>query len=220
VNGVLIIGAGGHARVVADILLASDTPVTGFLDDKPDSWGTSWMGISVLGPVASFQDYAPTGLVLGIGSNADRFRIAEQLDRAAGQLWRNAIHPSAIISPSVRLGRGIVVCAGAIINPDATIGDHTIVNTAATIDHDGEIADAVHIAPGVHLAGQVRVGTGALLGIGTTVIPGRTIGAWSVLGAGCVVTSDIPAHTTAVGVPARVIRRRSPDEHHNPSTAP
>jgi len=205
-SGVLILGAGGHAKVVADILRASGIRVIGFLDDDPVTWQQQRLNLPVLGPIDSFENHAPDGLALGVGSNHGRQTIVERLGTHAEQLWHNAIHPSAVVAPSVRLGRGVVVAAGAIINPDSTIGDYAIVNTAASVDHDCLVGDFAHIAPASCLTGGVRIGEGTLVGAGSTITPYRSVGAWSVIGAGAVVTQDIPSDITAVGVPARVIR--------------
>lgn len=208
----LIVGAGGHAKVVADILLSGGHQVAGFLDDQSDRWGTTWFGLPVLGGVDDWAEYKPEAMVLGIGDNDARRQIVQRLGQAAARLWQNAIHPRATLAGSVRLGHGLIVVAGAVVNPDVELGDHVIVNTGATIDHDCVVGAFAHVSPGVHLSGGVQVGEGAWLGVGSAVIPGRSIGAWSVVGAGAVVIRDIPANSVAVGVPARVIRRGERDK--------
>jgi sugar O-acyltransferase (sialic acid O-acetyltransferase NeuD family) len=219
-SGVLIIGAGGHGKVVADILMCSGIQVLGFLDDDPATWPNSDesdssqargraerayrppLGLPVLGAIEEYQRFAPDGLAMGIGSNAARRQIVARLS-GAESLWRNAIHPRAIVSPFARLGKGIVVAAGSVVNPDAVIGDFAILNTGATVDHDCVIGDYAHIAAGAHLSGNVRVGEGTLIGIGAAIAPGCSAGDWSVVGAGAAVVHDVPAGVTAKGVPAR-----------------
>jgi sugar O-acyltransferase (sialic acid O-acetyltransferase NeuD family) len=203
VSGLLILGGGGHGKVVADILLARGEPVLGFLDDDAATWGTARLDLPVLGGIDTFADHAPAGLVPGLGANAARKRVVERLGERARGLWRPAIHPGALVAPSARIGQGVVVAAGAVINPDAVVGDHAIVNTGATVDHDCVVGAYAHLAPGTHLAGGVRVGDGTLVGIGSVVIPYRSIGHWSVVGAGAVVVRDIPDGVTAKGLPAR-----------------
>lgn len=202
-SGILIIGAGGHGKVVADILLRQSMPVLGFLDDDPTSWGTSRLGLPVLGAIDTFWNYSPEGLVMGIGSNMMRREIVGRLGSLAHDLWQPAIHPEAVIALSVSVGRGTVVAAGAVVNPDTYLGDYGIINTGATVDHDCHIGDFVHIAPGAHIAGGVRISEGALLGIGSVAIPGSAIGEWATVGAGAVVLDNIPDHAVAIGVPAR-----------------
>lgn len=202
-SGILILGAGGHGKVVADILTCQGIGVLGFLDDNPATWGSSCLGLPTLGGINTYKDYAPDGLIIGVGQNRVREALVQRLGKAADALWINAIHPSTIIAPSVCLGIGIVIAAGAVINPEASIGDHTIINTGATIDHDCQIGGFCHIAPGVHLAGAVTVGEGSLLGIGSAVIPLRNIGEWTIVGAGAVVIRDVPSNVTAKGIPAR-----------------
>ncbi len=202
-SGILIIGAGGHGKVVADILLRQSISVLGFLDDDPATWGTLRLGLPVLGAIDTFSDYSPEGLAMGIGSNTIRREIVRRLGNLAHDLWQLAIHPRAVIAPSVSIGRGTVVAAGAVVNPDTYLGDHVIINTGATVDHDCHIGDFVHIAPGAHIAGGVRVSEGALLGIGSVAIPGSAIGEWATVGAGAVVLDNIPDRVVAIGIPAR-----------------
>lgn len=199
----LIIGAGGHAKVVADILRAQGVHVQGYLDDEVSLQGQQRLGLPVLGPVEAYRDFNPEGLIIGIGSNSARYAITKRLSDILNNVWINAIHPQAVIAPSVRFGAGVVVAAGAVINPDAVIGDHAIINTGATVDHDCVIGRFVHIAPGAHLAGGVQLEDEGLIGIGAVVIPGCHIGAKAIIGAGAVVVSDIPAGVTTKGIPAR-----------------
>jgi sugar O-acyltransferase (sialic acid O-acetyltransferase NeuD family) len=177
--------------------------VRGFLDDSPGTRGYSVIGIPVLGAINRWAEYAPDGLVLGIGSNVVRQHIIDRLGDSVSGLWRNAIHPRAIVSSHVTLGCDVVIVAGAVVNVSSVIGSHVIINTSASIDHDCVIGDYAHIAPGAHLAGGVSVGEGTLIGIGAVVTPGCTIGKWAIVGAGAVVVRDIPDGVTAKGVPAR-----------------
>jgi len=200
-NGVLILGGGGHAKVVADILQLCGVGIQGFLDDDASAHGKIRCGLPVLGAIDDWRRFAPSGLILGIGSNAARRAIVERLE-ATPELWINAIHPRATIAASAKLERGLVIAAGAVVNPDAALGDHVIINTSASIDHDCAIGNYAHIAPGTHLAGAVIVEQGAFLGIGTSVIPSVKIGAWATVGAGSLILRDVPANTRAFGVPA------------------
>jgi sugar O-acyltransferase (sialic acid O-acetyltransferase NeuD family) len=198
-DGVVVIGAGGHAKVVISTLAACGTPVAAVLDDDDSKWGTDAQGTRV-GRIERAR--GGRGIV-GIGDNAKRREMA----RALGLEWQTAVHPAAYVHPSVKLGRGTVVFAGAVVQPDAVVGDHVIVNTGATVDHDCVIGDFAHLAPGVHLAGAVRVGEGAFLGIGSVACPGVRIGRWATLGAGAVAIHDLADGVVAVGVPAAVRRR-------------
>ena len=198
-DGVVVIGAGGHAKVVISTLTASGTPVAAVVDDDDTKWGTDAQGTRV-----GRLERARSGRgIVGIGDNAKRRDMVKTLDLE----WQTAVHPVAYVHPSAKLGRGTVVFAGAVVQPDAVIGDHVIVNTGATVDHDCVIGDFVHLAPGVHLAGSVRVGEGAFLGIGSVVCPGVTIGRWARLGAGAVAIRDLPDGVLAVGVPAAELKR-------------
>ena len=141
-------------------------------------------------------------MIVAIGDNAIRKRVAEFTKHP----FVNAIHSSAIISPRVKMGVGNMILHGVIIQAETEIGNHVIINTGAQVDHDCIVEDYVHIAPRVVLCGNVKVGSGTLIGAGATVIPGKTIGRWATIGAGSVVTKDIPDYAIAVGNPARVIK--------------
>jgi len=199
-----ILGSGGHAKVVIDTIRSEGKvdPV-GILDDDVSRLGSVVLGVRVQGSTCSEEllRLNVTTAVIAIGGNQVRQELAHRLH---GQVtWCSVVHPSSVISSSAGVGDGTVVFAGAVIQPEAIIGRHVIVNTSSSIDHDCTIGDYVHIAPGVHLAGNVVVEEGAFLVIGSVVLPGRRIGAWATVGAGAVVTRDVPAGATAVGAPAR-----------------
>ena len=202
-SGALVVGAGGHAKVVLATLRALGVPVAGLLDDSPAARGREVLGAGVLGPSALLAEHAGPA-VLAVGSNVARQRLAEAF---AGAEWLVAVHPRAVVHESVRLGEGAVVFAGAVVQPDAVIGRHAVVNTGATVDHDCVLGDYAHVAPGVHLSGGVRVGEGGFLGVGACAAPGVTVGAWGVVGAGAAVVRDLPPGATSVGVPARPLVR-------------
>jgi acetyltransferase EpsM len=206
---VLIVGAGGHAQVVADILrrmhehTGAVEPI-GYLDDNPSLAGQEFLGLPVLGTMGDISKLAHNAVVVAVGDNDIRRRLFDQL-RQAGERFVTACHPQAVIAPDVTVGAGTMVCAGVVINPRTVVGSNVILNTSCSIDHHNRIGDHVHIAPGVRLGGQVVVGEGALVGIGAMVAPRLRIGDWSVVGAGSVVTHDVPDGIKVAGNPARVI---------------
>lgn len=191
-------GASGHAKVIIDILRDSGIPVLGAFDKNPAIQEIA--GIPVIG--AEVEEKLEAPLIISIGDNSIRQRVAHTLQAVFGK----AIHPSAILSPSVRVGEGTVVMQGAIIQASTVVGHHAIINTGASIDHDCRIGDYAHISPGAVLSGNVQVGEGTHIGAGAVVIPNLKIGKWCKIGAGAVVIRDIPDKVTAVGNPARIIK--------------
>lgn len=197
---VVIIGAGGHGKVIADVVRAAGETVLGFLDDDPikEHCGSD----PILGVIADAASFSDCVFLLAIGNNAVRRRLAESMDLP----WYTAIHPSAILSPSAVVGEGSVILPNAVVNAEATIGRHCIINTAAVVEHENEIADYVHLSPAVALGGQVIVGAQTHIGIGACVRNNIRICANCTVGAGAVVVNDIDETGTYVGVPARRLR--------------
>ncbi len=203
-KGIAVIGAGGHAKVVISILQETKQTIAGVYDDDVDLIGHEILGVPVKGTIDSLaNESAVKRAIIGIGDNEIRMKIASRFDFE----WVTAIHPFSWVHKDVEIGPGSVVCVSAVIQPGARIGSHVIVNTKTSVDHDCKVDDFAHIAQ-CHVAGAASVGEGAFLGVGTTVIPGVHIGDWAILGAGAVATKDIPVGATAVGVPARVIKKR------------
>lgn len=184
-------GASGHGKVIKDIVETQGDEVEGYVDDNPKL--SSYCGKPVL---HNAEGVSP--MIVSIGINKTRKKIVEKLNCQ----FSTAIHPSAIISPSAKIGEGTVVMPGAIINADVIIGKHCIINTGASIDHECVIGDYCHIAPHSTLCGQVHVGEGTLIGVGASVIPCKEIGEWCTVGAGAAVVSNISDNKTVVGVPA------------------
>jgi len=202
----VLFGAGGHAKVVIDIVeQQGNFEIAGLLDDDLRHQGKGIFGYPVLGTRADLPALRSAQLrhaIVTIGDNAERAAVAAHLHQL-GWRFASAIHPRASIGRGVSVGPGSVVMAGCVINADASLGGHVIVNSGATVDHDCRVEDAVHIAPGCHLCGGVSVGSGTLLGAGTTVTPGVSIGKKVVVGAGSTVIRDIVDETRVSGSQAR-----------------
>jgi len=201
-EGIIVIGAGGHAKVVISALVAAGRQIAAVYDDNRSLWRTKLLGIEVRGPMAELASFPDSAAVIAIGDNHARLCIAAKYPLR----WEAVVHPRAYVDPAARVECGAMIMAGAVVQPHAVIGPHAIVNTGATVDHDCRIEAGVHLAPGVHLAGNVRVMRGAFLGIGAVVIPSKTIGERTVVGAGSTVISDLPAGVVAVGTPARTLK--------------
>ena len=206
---VVIVGAGGHGRVVLDALLAAGKvrPV-GFLDADPALAGREVGGFPVFGAVnllPKLRQQKVRGGIVAIGDNRTRCGYVGTLVEYGLELV-NAIHPAAVVAATARLGRNVMVAAGAVVGTDARLGDSVIVNTSAVVDHECEVGEGVHVCPGALLAGRVRVGPRAFVGMGAKVIQCLSVGEGAVVGAGAVVLKDVPAGATVVGVPARVVK--------------
>lgn len=204
---VLIVGGGGHAKVLIEALRLRSVPILGILDADSAKIGREIFGIRVLGNDDIVSGYAPEALELvnAIGSihlPKGRKKVFETFKRK-GFTFTTVVHPSAVLASDVVLGEGAQIMAGAVIQPCTRIGRNTIVNTRASVDHDCLIGDHVHISPGVTLSGDVRVEDCVHIGTGATVIQGVTIGKNSLVGAGAVVVRNIPEEAQVTGVPAR-----------------
>ena len=202
----LVYGAGGHAKVVIDIIERQGSyDVAAVLDDDAGLKGSDCFGHGVLGGRAELAGLWSAGLrlaIVTIGENASRSALAAELS-AQGWEFALAVHPHASISRGVEIAPGSVIMAGCVINADARIGAHSIINSGASVDHDCRIAEGVHIAPGCHLCGGVSVGRGTFLGAGSTVTPGVNIGSKVIVGAGSVVIRDVADGSKISGAPAR-----------------
>ncbi len=205
---VVIVGAGGHGRVVLDILTRMEQySVLGFLDSNRELHGRRMDGLPVLGELADLPDLcdgAIRGAVVAIGDNGIRREYADRIE-AMGIGLINAIHPSANLARNVTFGRNVVIAAGALVCAHCQLGDSVILNTGCIVDHECMIGTAVHICPGARLAGRVTVESGGFIGIGATVLQGLRIGCEAIVGGGAVVIHDVEPLSTVVGVPARTL---------------
>lgn len=207
---IVIIGAGGHGRVVLDILRTNHQfEVVGFLDSNPTIHHNIVDGIEILGDLSLIPTFSELGIgaaLIAIGDNRIRQTYAQTVVKAGISLV-SAIHPSSCIADTAHIGKNAVICAGANICAHVTIEDSAILNTSCIIDHESHIGPASHICPGVRMAGHVITEPAAFVGIGATVIQNITIGEAAVIGAGAVVIEDVPAYATVVGVPARIVKQ-------------
>lgn len=204
----IILGCGGHGRVVLDILRTMHTyDIVGFLDSDTSLHHRRIDGVEVLGHpdemMAIREEHWFDCAVVAIGNNGVRRGFADHL-QASGIELVNAIHPSANIAQNASLGKNIVVAAGALVCAHCQIGDSVILNTGCIVDHESLVGTATHICPGARIAGRVTLESGAFVGIGATVIQSIHVGYEAVIGAGAVVIEDVPPMSTVAGVPARL----------------
>lgn len=193
-RNVVILGAGGHAHVIADIIIACGDKVEAFLDDNISIEGVS-------GSISQYADYKDCEFVIGIGNAEIRKKLS-----GLPVKWYTAIHPSAVVSPKAAIGEGTVVMPNAVINSGAMIGKHAIINTSAVVEHDNVIGDYVHISVGAKTGGTVHVGESTWVGIGATVNNNINICGGCIIGAGAVVVKDVKIKGIYIGIPAKMSR--------------
>ena len=200
-KNVIIIGAGGHAKSIADIIIKSGDNLIGFLDDNIsiDTEIIHTTKTKVIGKTEDIYKYNDSEFVIGIGSNVIREVIADKYKVN----YYTAIHPNSNIALDVQIGKGSVVMSNACINTNAKIGEHCIINTGAIVEHDNNLADFVHICPNVTLAGTVSVGKYTQIGVGATIRNNINISENVLVGAGAVVVKDICEEGIYIGVPAK-----------------
>ncbi len=199
-NRLVIIGAGGHGKVIADMALKLGYTEISFLDDNNVGKCLNFPIIGTIGDSLALND-EKTDFVIAIGNNLIRKNIAEKYDVN----WVTLVHPSAQIGLGVNLGEGNVVMAGAVINADAKIGNHCIINTCAVVEHDNQIDNYVHISPNATLGGTVTVGQATHIGIGAVVKNNIDICSDCIIGVGTAVVNNIDERGTYVGIPSRKI---------------
>lgn len=198
---IAVIGAGGHAGVVIATLLKAGFSVGGVFDDDVTRHGSTVLGHKVLGPPEALRDYGLHKAIVAIGDNQARYAMVQRFPDLE---WQTVIDPDADVYSNAQIGPGTILMVRTVIRPNVVIGAHSIINTAAIVGHECVVEDFVHLAGSTHLGGECHIETGAFLGLGVVAIPGTRVGAWSVVGAGAAVTTNVPARVLAVGVPARV----------------
>jgi len=208
---VIIIGAGGHGKVVLDTLLKGDQKVSGFLDDDKDKQNINIHDVRVLGVLSDIDKFAeqlPMGMFVAIGDNFQRKKVFLKLKELGFTLIK-AISPQSYVFDKNKIGEGTLVMPEAAVNIDAEVGENCIINTGAVIEHDCKIGDHSHIASLACLAGGVIVGEEAFIGSGAVILPKIKIGRGAVVGAGAVVLEDVPEYSVVVGNPAKIIKSKS-----------
>lgn len=207
---VLIVGAGGQGRIVADILLAAaergELVPIGFVDDRPDRVGSLVVGVPVLGPLEQLASVPHDAVVVAIGDNAQRERVSLALE-AQGERLVTARHPFSSIAADVTIGPGSMISAGAVVTPGARIGRGVLLNTTASVDHESTVGDFAHVSAGATVGANVAIGARTLVGVAAAVMSGRRVGADCLVGAGALVTRDLPDNVVVAGIPARVRRQ-------------
>lgn len=218
IQDIVIVAAGGFGREVhqwiEDVNAADHRfNLLGFVDGDATLHGTAIHGLPVLGDLEWFDGRVGVAATIAVGAPRVKRLLAERLHRLGAPI-ASIIHPRAIVGRHhVRIGRGAIVCPAAILTTDIEVGDYVTLNLGLTVGHDSRIGDYATLAPGVHVSGHVTILEGCDLGSGAALVPGVTVGAWSIVGSGAVVSADLPANVTAVGVPAHVVKTREVGWH-------
>lgn len=217
---IVILGAGGLAREVLDVILACNSVAAeyeplGFIDDNPAMHNKILNGFPVLGGFNWFDSVETSSLraVCVIGSPASRYKVVQKAVNR-GLRFCNLVHPTAVVTQFVSVGEGTVITAGCVLTNQIRIGDHVYLNLNCTVGHDCVIEDYCNINPGVHISGNVRIKEGCDIGTGAVIVQNVVIGEWTIVGAGAVVVGDVPPNVTSVGVPAKTVKTR-PGGWHN-----
>lgn len=203
----IILGAGGHGRVLLDVIISSGLQAIGFTDIDENLHAVSIYGIPVLGRDIIIQNYSPDRILLGNGIGS----VASTVKRKAiyrdmlmmGYRFGSIIHPNSIVSPFANLANGVQVMAGAVVQPGASVEENAIINTAAVIDHECVIGKHSHVGPGAVISGGVTLGEGVHVGTGACVLQGVFIGSQALIAAGAIVTRDVTQGSKMAGVPAK-----------------
>lgn len=201
----ILIGAGGHGKVVLEALQASGTAPARLIvvDDNQQLAGTDFLGFPVT-RMEACEELPGCGFHVAVGRNDVRRALCQRfLLRGAAPI--SVVHPGAVVSPHARTGAGVFLAACCVLAPDSSVADGVIVNHGAVVDHDCEIGEYSHIAPHATLGGNARIGSGVLVGAAAVIMPGVTIGNGCTIGAGAVVLRDVPSFSTVVGVPGRAV---------------
>jgi sugar O-acyltransferase (sialic acid O-acetyltransferase NeuD family) len=214
----LIIGSGGHARVVVEIATSLGWSVVGLIDDTRLP-GPAFAGLTVIGATGDLlrlrSDDIYDALCVAVGDNHGRRVLVQQIEALVKPVvFPTLVHPRASVSSSARLGAGAVVCAGAVVGPDAVVGDHAVVNTLASLDHEATLGAFASLGPHAAVGGGAQVGSSSLVAMSATVLQRVSIGQNTVVGSGAVAVSDLPSRVVAMGIPAKVARSRKPEENH------
>lgn len=206
-KAIAVYGAGGHGKVVAEILLACGHRLQAFIDDNVSLRGSSVLGLPVFPANEWLRSHGQARVALGIGINVAREQVAMRI-RHSGCTVLTIIHPGAFVARSANIAEGAVVMPGAVLNADCGIGDGVIINSGAIVEHDAQIGRYAHMSPNSAAGGGAQIAAYAHIGMGASILPLKRVGINCVIGAGAIVTSDIPDNQLAYGIPAKVHTKR------------
>lgn len=204
----VIIGAGGLAREIYDlakVCYANDPnfKIKGFLSVVPSN--VEELGYpKVLTSSADYVVEKDDVFFCAIGSVLRRKKVVETILSKGGK-FINLIHPTAIISPSVKLGIGIGIKSHCVISSDVEIGDFTYLQSSVIMGHDVKIGKYCQINSFSFFAGCVEIMGCVTVNAGAMLIQNVKVEEEAVIGMGSVVLNKVKKGTTVFGMPAKRI---------------
>lgn len=208
----VVLGAGGHAKIILDILTLNQKIISGLTDAVMHS-GDMCMGFPVLGNddiLSELYSKGTRSAAIGIGhvGNPEIRNRVYEVAKKIGFSFPNVIHPMTYIANTVHMGEGNMFGAYCTVNPDTNIGDVCIINTGSVIEHEVIIGNGVHIAPHATVLGASHIGDNTFVGAGSVILQGVHIGDNCIIGAGSIVLKDVKDNSVIVGNPGRFVKRR------------
>ncbi len=207
-KNLIIIGASGFAREVFDLanFIYKEDPsfrVKGFLSDGPSN--IEEMGYPpVLSKVADYEIQSDDIFFCAIGKVNDRKKTVKII-QAKGGKFINLIHPTVILSPSVKLGIGIAIKAFCSLSSDVAVGDFTFLQSSVILGHDVKIGSYCQVNSFSFFAGHSCVKDNCTINAGARLIQNVVIEENSIVGMGSVVLKRVKSGTTVFGNPAKKI---------------
>jgi sugar O-acyltransferase (sialic acid O-acetyltransferase NeuD family) len=185
--------------------------VAGFIDNDENKWGTDFHGFPVFGGFGALPALVERGyrfVNLITGSTQARYETSREMV-GRGCQFINFIHPAVDLT-MVTLGVGNYIQEAVILQAGVEVGHNSSIHIGTLVGHETIIGSSVFVAHGCSISGKVQIGDGAFVGTHATILPRLRIGRWATIGAGAVVTKDVPDYATVVGVPGKVIATGQP----------
>lgn len=208
-NIIYALGIGHNTPVMIDLAKACGYEIAGLYHYNSDRTGELDHGYIILG---SFDDLFSESLegknfLLTMGDNEIRSKLIEQIISKGGMI-PTLIHPTAVISSFASIDPvGVYISPFTYVQADTTVDSGTILLSHVNISHTTHIGKCCFIAGGTHVGAYTDVEEGVFLGQGVLSISSKVhkIGMKAFIGAGSLITKDVPAGAKMVGRPLHEI---------------